>query len=291
MSVEINCYDAFTKEVGKGNPAGIVFDADQYTTEEMQKIAKEVGFNECCFICNSHIADIRFRYFTPGYETKLCGHATIAGVTALMDKHERKEDRKFSVETLAGIIQVTYDANSQEVMMEQVNAEFVEFKGDKAALASAIGLELGDLDENYPIVYGSTGSWTLIVPVTDLTSFYKMKPENAKFPDILAENEKSSIHPIVAQCINPACNLHGRHFSSCYSETIEDSVTGTASGVMAAYYSLYMQPTDHADLMIEQGNEIGRPGIVHAWADKTDSGIKVRIAGTAVRGEVLEISW
>ena len=31
--------------------------------------------------------------------------------------------------------------------------------------------------------------------------------------------------------------MHGRHFSSAYAGTIEDPVTGTASGVMGAYYA------------------------------------------------------
>lgn len=36
-------------------------------------------------------------------------------------------------------------------------------------------------------------------------------------------------------------NVQARHFSSLFSGTIEDAVTGTASGVMGAYYAKYIK--------------------------------------------------
>lgn len=68
-------YDAFSTKPGMGNPAGIVLDADNLIDEEMQKIASKVGFNECAFPVKSNVADLRIRYFTPGHEMDLCGHA------------------------------------------------------------------------------------------------------------------------------------------------------------------------------------------------------------------------
>ncbi|MGQ0519091.1 hypothetical protein ACT453_59485, partial [Bacillus sp. D-CC] len=35
-------------------------------------------------------------------------------------------------------------------------------------LAHSIGLEVNDLDVSLPIVYGSTGNWTVIVPIKNL---------------------------------------------------------------------------------------------------------------------------
>lgn len=58
-------YDAFTNKPDKGNPAGIVLEGEKYTEIEMQKIAKEVGFNETAFVSPSECADLKIRYFTP----------------------------------------------------------------------------------------------------------------------------------------------------------------------------------------------------------------------------------
>ena len=38
-------YDVFTKIAGKGNPSGVVLDADHLSDDEMMAIAKKVGFN------------------------------------------------------------------------------------------------------------------------------------------------------------------------------------------------------------------------------------------------------
>ena len=61
----------------------MVLNADDLTEEEMQSIARSVGFNETTFILQSEQADIRLRYFTPGHEMNLCGHATMASMYAL----------------------------------------------------------------------------------------------------------------------------------------------------------------------------------------------------------------
>lgn len=75
--------------------------------------------------------------------------------------------------------------------------------------------------------------------------------------------------------------MHARHFSSPFSGTTEDPVTGTASGVMGAYYSRYIggQPPSF-ELLIEQGLEIGRDGRVRVSV--SDNGNTIEVTGNAV---------
>jgi len=281
-SIQIFHYDAFTDTPHMGNPAGVILDGDRCTDEQMQAIAKQVGYNECCFVCSSTVADVRFRYFTPGHEMPLCGHATMAALTALMDQRGQREDLTLQVETLAGVFSLVYHAATREVAMEQASAQFVEFTGDPAPLLAAIGLDLSHYDARYPIVYGSTGTWTLILPLKNADCFAAMEPHNERFPQILTQNPRASVHPITTQCFRPDYTFHARHFSSPFSGTVEDPVTGTASGVMAAYYLTYMSKSDRADLLIEQGREIGKDGTVRSMAKRTTGGIAVRILGRAV---------
>ncbi|BBI32975.1 hypothetical protein KCTCHS21_23740 [Cohnella abietis] len=77
-NVTVLHYDAFSDQPNKGNPAGVVLDASQLSEKDMQSIAYEVGFNETVFVVDSQVADLRLRYFTPGHEINLCGHATMA---------------------------------------------------------------------------------------------------------------------------------------------------------------------------------------------------------------------
>ncbi|MBC2099607.1 PhzF family phenazine biosynthesis isomerase [Listeria booriae] len=284
-------YDAFSELPNMGNPAGVVLDADGLTTEEMQEVAQKVGFNETAFVLASDVADIQLRYFTPGHEMNLCGHGTMAAIGALIDRELLSKDAEIRVETKAGILTVNIAqdvASRAMITMQQAAPVFEAFSGNSAALAEVIGLTEQDIDKAMPIVYGSTGIWTVIVPVKTLAAFQKMKPNNAGFPEILTEKPRASIHPFCLETVDSAADMHGRHFSSPFSGTIEDPVTGTASGVMGAYFATYIKQGE-ADLMVEQGLEIGRDGRVIVHIRKQASEMKVAITGTAIFVKELEV--
>ena len=283
-TVKVCHYDAFTKTAGRGNPAGVILDGASYTTEEMQEIARQIGFSECAFILPSQTADLQLRYFTPGSEVNLCGHATIASIYALycgMDPAEAPVAK--TVETKAGVIHIGYRPDTREISMTQAEAVFEPFSGDAGALMKAIGLDIGDLDTRYPVVYGSTGLWTVILPVRDLDACARMIPDHHAFPPALTQRPHTSVHPLCVETIHPEATLHGRHFSAAITGRVEDPITGTACGVMGAYYITYMNPgMDSCDILVEQGQEAGFDGLVHVWASKEEGAVHVRIAGTAV---------
>lgn len=285
-------YDAFTTIPNKGNPAGIVLDTENLSDKDMQEIAYQVGFNETSFVVPSDKADLRIRYFTPGHEMDLCGHATIATLYASKEQGFFEGKQHITCETNAGILPMTFletDNGRTTILMRQTKPQFIPFKGDKKRLAAAIGLEESDLDPRWPIVYGSTGIWTVIVPIKNLARFPEMMPHNEQFPEILADNPRASLHPYCFETVDPQAFMHTRHYSSIYSGTVEDPATGTASGVLGAYYLTYVQPElQQIDFVVEQGLEMGRDGRIHVHASKDENhGIQVSISGTAVRvGEI-----
>lgn len=86
--------------------------------------------------------------------------------------------------------------------------------------------------------------------------------------------------------------MHARHFSSPYSWTIEDSVTGTAFGVMGAYYIQYLHPgRKSVDFIVEQGQEIGRDGRVYVNAIRKENKMDIFISGTAVFVQQFEVVY
>lgn len=75
----MKCYhvDAFTKDVFKGNPA-VVCVLDKWLPDDlMQHIAIENNLSETAFVVPEG-KNYRLRWFTPGGEIDLCGHATLA---------------------------------------------------------------------------------------------------------------------------------------------------------------------------------------------------------------------
>ncbi|MEX6701836.1 PhzF family phenazine biosynthesis protein [Peribacillus frigoritolerans] len=292
-TVRVFHYDAFSSKPNKGNPAGVVLDADGLTEKEMQDIAMKVGFNETSFPMESDIADLRIRYFTPGHEMNLCGHATMATIHALKTRGLLDKD-ELMIETGAGILPIKIHATAEPdiyITMKQAAPQFEAFNGDKAGLASSLGLDIKDLESELPIVYGSTGLWTLLVPVKERSSFKRMKANNSLFPQLLKEMPRASVHPFCLETYDNDAHMHARHFSSPFSGTLEDPVTGTASGVMGAYYAKYIKDDleDEVHLLIEQGHEIGKDGRVHVTATKNDGTYDIEITGNAVYVKEFEV--
>lgn len=289
MKCKVVQIDAFTTIAGQGNPAGVVFEGDKYTTEEMQKIAKKVGFNETVFICESEnkAATLKLRYFTPGHETPLCGHATIGAIFAL---YSGAEDQQLQIETGAGILPIVYEKTGQRITMNQAKPTFIDFQGDPLALCQSLGIKTIDLHPTLPIQYGNTGSWTLILPVVDATILDKMNPKLSMFPDILTEMPKSSIHPFSIVSEQEAM-FTARHFSSPFSGTTEDSVTGTASGVMGAYVLNHLYKHDQKkEISVSQGKHVKSEGTVLVQVSRDEEvGHQVSISGTATLNKAFDI--
>jgi PhzF family phenazine biosynthesis protein len=193
MPARVLHFDTFAPRPGMGNPAGVVLDANGLSDATMQAIAHAVGFNETAFVLPSTRADLRLRFFTPGHEVDLCGHATVGAFVAL-HQHGRLPGggfpRRLTLETAAGLLPVTVElggGGEPVVIMAQASAQFESFAGDRAALARVLGVGPDDLRADLPLLYGSTGLWTLVVPIQGLGAMRRMKPLTAEFPSVLTE--------------------------------------------------------------------------------------------------------
>ncbi|WP_338543815.1 PhzF family phenazine biosynthesis isomerase [Paenibacillus tundrae] len=294
-TIQVLHYDAFSSEPNMGNPAGVVLDADHLSEKEMQSIARSVGFNETAFVLRSRQADYKLRYFTPGHEINLCGHATMASMYCLKTRgHIEASLNAVTIETNVGILPITFDYINNELMvtMKQDHPQFVPFQGSVKKLAESLGLLEEEIDPTMPIVYGSTGTWTLLVPIRNLESFSRMKSNNDMFPEILVENPRSSVHPFGLVTVKQEALMHARHFSSPYSGTIEDAITGTASGVMGAYYLTYLdQEASNIEFIVEQGTEVHKDGQVLVNVNREQDRMDVYISGTGVYVREIHVEY
>ena len=79
MTLTIYQLDAFTNKLFQGNPAAVIPLEKWLDTDLMQRIAMENNLSETAFFVPSAQPGIDFdlRWFTPGLEINLCGHATL----------------------------------------------------------------------------------------------------------------------------------------------------------------------------------------------------------------------
>lgn len=76
--------DAFTDKIFHGNPVAICLPERWPDDKLMQDIASENNLSETAFVVKED-SGWKLRWFTPGGEIDLCGHATLATAFVLMN--------------------------------------------------------------------------------------------------------------------------------------------------------------------------------------------------------------
>ena len=115
--------DAFTDTVFKGNPAAVCLLDEWLSDNTLQNIAKENNLSETAFTVKKN-GYYDLRWFTPGGEIDLCGHATLATAFVLFQFKE-KEAENLTFATQSGELVVTkkaeyYELNFPVYSMHQV---------------------------------------------------------------------------------------------------------------------------------------------------------------------------
>ncbi|MBR0381409.1 MAG: PhzF family phenazine biosynthesis protein [Eubacterium sp.] len=96
--------DAFTDEPFSGNPAAVCVMDSWPSEESMMKLAMENNLSETAFIVKES-RGYHLRWFTPGTEVELCGHATLASAFVILNYYEPESDT-VTFDTLSGLLTV-----------------------------------------------------------------------------------------------------------------------------------------------------------------------------------------
>ena len=96
--------DAFTDKIFAGNPAAVCVMPKWLDDSTMQKIAIENNLSETAFAVKEG-EQYHLRWFTPGGEVELCGHATLA-TAYIITRFIEPELRVAHFQTLSGILTV-----------------------------------------------------------------------------------------------------------------------------------------------------------------------------------------
>ena len=105
--------DAFTNRPFSGNPAAVCV-MDSWPSEgSMMKLAMENNLSETAFIVKED-RGYHLRWFTPGTEIELCGHATLASAFVILNFYE-PESASVRFHTLSGVLTVTRKGDLYEM--------------------------------------------------------------------------------------------------------------------------------------------------------------------------------
>ncbi|GAB2786547.1 trans-2,3-dihydro-3-hydroxyanthranilate isomerase [Hymenobacter luteus] len=282
--------DAFTETALGGNPCAVVLDADDLTDEQMQRLGQEFNQSETAFVRRSEVAEFGVRYFTPSEEIPLAGHPTIATITALLHTgrllRPTTEPLALQLELIHGPIAIavlppaTPTAPAQ-VLMTQRRPVFGQIH-DAAQVLPLFGLTPDDLVPGSVVQTVSTGTPQLMVLVRDAATLRRAYlPNPAALEEYRRRTDFFSSHLFCLEGATSAGATFARHLCTP-PDVLEDPVTGSATGGMAAYlwhYGYLSRP----DFVAEQGHWLGRPGTVQVSVHGPREAIEaVQIGGTGV---------
>ena len=295
MMKEVIVYqiDSFTKEKFKGNPAGVVLNAENLTTAEMQLIARELNNSETAFVFRPTTLEQNFeyhvRYFTPTTEVPSCGHATIAALYAKA-MEDQLESCTIRIMTQIGILPIRIEKQDHDYQITMTQGRFelnpIFDPLTTQNIVHALGLTMEDLDEKCPVQIASTGHSKVMIGIKSRNILNHLQPDLMALTHLSKVISCNGYFVFTFDSDDKEILTYGRMFAPAIGIS-EDPVTGNANGPLGGYL-IQNKIISTADNTFQftgtQGEAINRIGKVQVEVKLKDSAIPdiVSITGNAV---------
>jgi trans-2,3-dihydro-3-hydroxyanthranilate isomerase len=285
--LEIRTVDAFTDRPFGGNAAGVVTRGGENLDDaRMQALAREMNLSETAFLlpATRADADLRIRWFTPGTEVPLCGHATIAAFHAAAEEGSWGLDRDGThvrrLECLSGVLRVTVEKESgrpPRVTMALPDP-VIEPWEDTAPACEALRLARPDLASGLP---AARCGFYLLLPLSGLDAMRAVAPDLRAIAALTLLHGGDGLILVSLETIDPESAVHVRMFAPA-AAVDEDPVTGSAQSPVAGWLALtgffsgregrYRRVSSaRVAYTAEQGDLMGRPGRIEVGLDVGDA--------------------
>ncbi len=275
--------DVFAERKYAGNQLAVIREAQGLSSEEMQKIAKEMGFSETTFILSDAPRDGGYdvRIFTPGAEVPFAGHPTLGTAYVIRREILKQPTDRVNLNLKIGQIPVSFEPQpgGEDIpWMTPKEASFHEvFQAREVAPLLRVRTE--DIDADFPIETVTTGLPFLFVPLRSLDAVKRAAVVKDQWLDWVKDHRAKMVFLFCRQAVEPENQIHARMFGDYYG-IVEDPATGSANSCFAAYLVKHRYfGSDRIDVRVEQGYEIGRPSRIYLRARENGGRIAVEVGG------------
>ncbi|MED2040910.1 PhzF family phenazine biosynthesis protein [Bacillus wiedmannii] len=250
--------DAFAENVFEGNPAAICIMEEWISDERMQKIAIENNLSETAYAVKEG-EGYQLRWFTPGGEIDLCGHATLAAAYVIANYYEKGIEEIIFL-TKSGKLVVSKKGNLYEM-------DFPSRMPEKIALTDEMVKAIGiNPIESYL-------GRDLIFVLEKEEDVQNLTPDFAKMKELteglaVSVTARSAKYDFVSRVFFPKLNVN------------EDPVCGSAH---CSFIPFWAQRLGKDEMVARQLSDRG--GTLYCKHE----GDRVKIAGTAVVYAIGEI--
>jgi PhzF family phenazine biosynthesis protein len=233
MSQPIAVVDAFTAEPYHGNPAGICIlpaaAPHESTDKWMQSVAIEMNHAETAFLIQRRTGNqdgYDLRWFTPGGEVDLCGHATLASAHYLWETGALAASKQARFHTRSGLL------TADRLVVEGTPWIELDFPAEPVSPAAA--------PEGLAAMLGAEPVWVgrnrldYLVELKDESTVRALRPDLKQIAALSATEDTRGII-VTAAGTNGKADIVSRCFYP-YFHIDEDPVTGSAHCGLAPYW-------------------------------------------------------
>jgi PhzF family phenazine biosynthesis protein len=260
MPQPIAVVDAFTSEPYRGNPAGICLLPVAASDAWMQSVAIEMNHAETAYLLKrgaSHHDGYDLRWFTPGGEVDLCGHATLASAHYLWETASLRPEEQARFHTRSGLLTADRIPIDGVAWIElDFPSEPVTAAATPDGLAAMLGAD--------PIFVGRNRlDW--LVELKDESIVGSLRPDFKRIAALSTETDLRGII-VTAKSTNAEADIVSRCFFPRFLLD-EDPVTGSAHCALAPYWI----------------PRLGKQEIVAYQASARGGWLRLRLAGDRVK--------
>lgn len=251
--------DVFTSAQFCGNPAAVVFDAERFSQDQMQAIARETNLSETVFLLRpASGADVGVRIFTPRYEITFAVHPVIAAAHALAEAASTPIPERLVMSCNEGNIILT--ANKGTWYVHMPNPASVNSQITSAQIAPMLNLSVGQLVSQEPLAIWGAGPRWLIAEVDSSESLGAIRPDHAALAKITGPKMEAVGLTVFARTPQAPDAVELRVFAPGFG-IFEDPVSGSSAAALAAMFS-QKEPSFamQAPVSFKQGASVFRPG-------------------------------
>jgi len=262
--------DVFTNQPLEGNQLAVFTDARVLSTEEMQRVARELNLSETVFLLAPEGGgDVRIRIFTPATELPFAGHPVLGTAYVV---GEAIGTETVQIETGLGEVRVDLRHDGARLVFGRMHQPVPTFEPyeREAELLAALGVDRSVL----PVEAYRNGPRHVFVMLDSEDAVAALDP------DITALRSHDGIG--VSCFSGSGTRWKTRMFAPTLGVT-EDPATGSAAGPLAVHLARHGMVSWGDEIEIRQGVEIGRPSVLYARATGSSEAIEgVEVGGSAV---------
>ena len=274
--------DVFTPAPFTGNSLAVFPEAAHVTAVEMRLITREMRHFESVFLeQTAEPWTVRARVFDLLDELDFAGHPILGAACVLHAMLSGTTREPAAAETWSIVLNAkTVQVRTEHVgahyraLIDQGRPEFLNTIPEHRAaeLASALDIEVGDLDPALPLEVVSTGLRYLIVPIA--RGLERAHIIHRDFDALLASVGAEFAYVLD---VSDAARPEGRHWNN--DGVLEDVATGSAAGTVGAYLLRHGRIEPGRELVLRQGRFVGRPSEIRVSAEGRPDDVRTVLVG------------